>query len=162
MRVVFVGRFQPLHLGHVHAIKKVIKEYGDVVIVIGSINKHDKNNPFTFEERKRMIESVFPGVKIIGVLDVNDDSLWVKLIEQKVKFDIIVTGNDWTKRCFENAGYKVIKPDFLEPEKYSATRIRELMRKNDDSWRKLVPKEVEKIIEEINGVERVKKLSQTL
>lgn len=161
MRVLFVGRFQPLHVGHVHAIKKAMEKYGDVTIVIGSINKHDKDNPFVFEERKKMVKAVFPNAKVIGIPDVYDDSLWVKLIEEKVKFDLVVTGNGWTKRCFENAGYKVIEPDFLEPEKYNATKIRTLMLKNDRSWRKLLPEEVVKIVDEIKGVERIKKLSQT-
>jgi nicotinamide-nucleotide adenylyltransferase len=142
---VFPGRFQPIHLGHVHAIKKAMEKY-KVVVVIGSTNKQDAENPFTFEQRKKMIRAVFgKNVKIIGVPDVYDDLKWVKSIEAKVKFDLAITGNEWSKRCFAKAGYKVLEPDFLEPEKYNATRIRNLMLKSHD-WENLVPKEVLKLI----------------
>jgi nicotinamide-nucleotide adenylyltransferase len=142
---VFPGRFQPLHLGHVHAIRQAMKKY-KVIIVIGSTNKQDAENPFTFEQRKKMIRAVFGrGIKIIGVPDVYNDLKWVKSIEAKVKFDLAITGNEWSKRCFTKAGYKIVEPDLLEPEKYKATRIRNLISKNQD-WENLVPKEVSKLI----------------
>lgn len=61
------------------------------------------------------------------------------------------------KKCFE--GIKpVVKPKFLEGKKYSATRIRELIRKNE-KWENLVPKNVARYIKKIKGVERIRKLS---
>ena len=55
-RALFVGRFQPFHLGHQEAILHILREHEEVIIVIGSAqNSHDINNPFTAGERITMI-----------------------------------------------------------------------------------------------------------
>jgi len=57
---VIIGRFQPLHNGHIALIKQAMKENDTVLILVGSCNKApDFNNPFTIEERLQMIENVF-------------------------------------------------------------------------------------------------------
>lgn len=45
-----VGRFQPLHLGHIELIKELKKNYDHFIVFIGSANQ-SKNikNPLTFE-----------------------------------------------------------------------------------------------------------------
>jgi nicotinamide-nucleotide adenylyltransferase len=145
--VLFVGRFQPFHKGHEHAIKSLLRKFDNVIIAIGSINKRNKENPFTFLQRRGMINSVLSGYenryKIIGIYDTNSDENWTRTILKKSRFDVIVTGNKWTKKCFKE--FKVIKPEFLEPKKYNATRVRKLIRKNKD-WEKFVPKKVVPII----------------
>ncbi|MBI2076081.1 MAG: adenylyltransferase/cytidyltransferase family protein [Candidatus Aenigmarchaeota archaeon] len=144
---LFAGRFQPLHKGHVNAIKNLFGKYQKVVIVIGSVNKKGTENPFTFQERKTMIDASFKKYKnrykIIGVPDVESDRKWKNEITGKVKFDVIVTGNRWTAKCF--SGYRIIKPKMLNPAKYNATRIRELI-KTGRGWQNLVPKEIVPII----------------
>lgn len=148
---VFPGRFQPIHLGHVHAIKKAMKKY-EVVVVIGSTNKCDAENPFTFEERKRMIKAVFgERIKIIRIPDVYDDLKWINSIEAKLNFDLAISGNEWSKRCFAKAGYTVLEPDFLKLEKYNATKIRNLMSKGH-VWENLVPKEILKLIKNTSSL----------
>ena len=53
---VLVGRFQPMHLGHAHVLDSAFKKYDAVIILIGSANQaRDPKNPFTAEERRRMI-----------------------------------------------------------------------------------------------------------
>ena len=60
-RGLFIGRFQPFHLGHLSDIKNAFKEVDELAIGIGSSNeKHTKENPFTVEERTEMIDSVLP------------------------------------------------------------------------------------------------------
>ena len=55
-RGLYVGRFQPFHLGHLSAIKHVLEEADDLVIVVGSAQySHNVNNPFTAGERLVMI-----------------------------------------------------------------------------------------------------------
>ena len=55
-RGLFVGRFQPFHLGHLAAIKYVLKKVDELVIVIGSAQySHRRNNPFTAGERLVMV-----------------------------------------------------------------------------------------------------------
>lgn len=58
---VVCGRFQPIHNGHVDIIRKAI-EYADVVgLYIGSANRTGtKVNPLSYEDRKELIEKIFP------------------------------------------------------------------------------------------------------
>ncbi|MBI2085015.1 MAG: nicotinamide-nucleotide adenylyltransferase [Candidatus Aenigmarchaeota archaeon] len=146
MIALFVGRFQPFHLGHLHAIKKILEKYDNILIAIGSANaSRQRSNPFSFDERKKMAEvvlkeeNIFEGCKIVGLPDIPDDKKWAEEIE-KYDFDVVVTGNDWTKKCLEK-DYKIAAPDFLEPEKYNATRIRNIIRLRGE-WKHLVPEEV--------------------
>ena len=51
-RGLFIGRFQPFHLGHLKDIKRAIQEVDELVIGVGSSNEEcTKENPFTVEER---------------------------------------------------------------------------------------------------------------
>ena len=146
MRALFVARMQPLHLGHLYAIKKILDKYDSVLIAIGSSQaSRERSNPFSFEERKEMLTAVLKSEKILdrcdvaGIPDVNDDAVWRGLIE-KYDFDVVITGNNWTRRCL-SPDYRVEMPDFLEPKKYNATRIRNLIRQGR-YWKGLVPGKV--------------------
>ena len=59
---VFIGRFQPLHNGHLEIIKKALdEEAGRLIIVIGSHRSpRTLKNPWTYEERKQMIDASLP------------------------------------------------------------------------------------------------------
>jgi len=159
-RGLFIGRFQPFHLGHLSDIKNAFKEVDELVIGIGSSNeKHTKENPFTVGERIEMIDLVLTANKISNYIvfpipDFGNDKKWAEHIENLVpKFDVVFTGNKWTERCFEGK-YKVKRVNMLEG--ISSTIIRNRMLKNMD-WRSLVPKEVVNFIEKIDGIKRIKR-----
>lgn len=133
-------------MGHLHAIKKILEKYDSVLIAIGSSDaSRQRANPFSFDERREMLgiilkkENLLARCEIVGIPDIGDDKKWAEEIE-KHEFDVVVTGNDWTKRCLEY-DYEIVPPDFLEPEKYNATRIRNIIRLRGE-WKFLVPKEV--------------------
>jgi len=151
MKALFVGRFQPMHLGHLKVIKWILKKYDKLFIAIGSSQESNTNkNPFTLEERKKMIQNTLKSegiekkkYEIFGIPDVHDDKAWVESILKKTKFDVVFTKNPWTKRCFEDFDIPVKKhPMFGD---ISATKIRKMIENNED-WQKLVPEEVQKII----------------
>ncbi len=55
--LVFIGRFQPFHNGHLAVIKTALSHSQNVIIFIGSADSSRcPRNPFTFSERKKMIE----------------------------------------------------------------------------------------------------------
>ena len=55
-RALFVGRFQPFHNGHIHAIGEILEESDELIIVVGSAQmSHEPDNPFTAGERLEMI-----------------------------------------------------------------------------------------------------------
>lgn len=59
--LVFIGRFQPFHNGHKAVIDRALELAHKVVVVVGSsFSSRNTRNPFTFEERKQMIESCYP------------------------------------------------------------------------------------------------------
>jgi bifunctional NMN adenylyltransferase/nudix hydrolase len=86
--LVFIGRFQPFHLGHEAVIAEAINKASEVIVVIGSsFQPRTLRNPFTFEERREQIKLAFPQtkVKVVGVMDYPyDDNAWVSSVQQVV------------------------------------------------------------------------------
>lgn len=86
--LVFIGRFQPFHNGHKAVIDAALEQAKEVVVVVGSsFAARNIRNPFTFEERKAMIEAVFDTdrVKVVPVSDFPyDDNKWVNAIQRIV------------------------------------------------------------------------------
>lgn len=86
--LVFVGRFQPFHKGHKAVIDAALEQAKEVVVVVGSsFAARNIRNPFTFEERKAMIEACFDTsrVKVVPVSDFPyDDNKWVNAIQRIV------------------------------------------------------------------------------
>lgn len=57
---LYVGRFQPIHIGHESIIRKMLDECEQIIIAIGSAQESGtKRNPFTFEQRADLIMNVF-------------------------------------------------------------------------------------------------------
>ena len=168
-RGLYVGRFQPFHLGHLNAIKLVLKEVDELVVVIGSAQySHTPVNPFTAGERLVMIcrslqeaEVDYSRVWIVPVPDVHLHMLWVSSVEGYTpKFNVCYSNEPLSRRLLMEAGYQVKNIPFFEREKYVSTLIREKMLQ-DDSWMKLVPKSVVEFISEIDGVNRLRDLART-
>jgi len=168
-RGLYVGRFQPFHLGHLDAIETVLKSVDELVIVIGSAQySHNTNNPFTAGERLVMIRHALQdaGVDhsrfwVVPVPDVHLHMLWVSALEGYTpRFDVVFSNEPLTRRLFMEAGYKVKNIRFFERKIYSSTLIREKMVK-DESWTTLVPKAVAEFIGEIDGVNRLRDLTRT-
>ena len=168
-RGLYVGRFQPFHLGHLNAIKEVLKEVEEVVIVIGSAQySHNVTNPYTAGERLVMVRRALQEAKIddsrvwvVPVPDVHLHMLWVSALEGYTpRFNVVYSNEPLTRRLFMEAGYKVKSIQFFERNVYASTIIREKMLK-DESWTTLVPKSVANFIAEIDGVNRLRDLNRT-
>ena len=150
---LFIGRFQPFHSAHLNDVKKILKSFDKMIIGIGSSQeKRTKKNPFSFKERKKMIEETLKNLKIknfkiFPIPDFYNDVKWIDYIKKYLpKFDCVYSGNEWTLKCFRKHGMKTRK---IKLEKgTSSTKIREMIAKNE-KWEKIVPKEVCKYIEEI-------------
>ncbi len=168
-RGLYVGRFQPFHLGHLEAIKKILEEVEELVIVIGSAQySHNPENPFTAGERLFMIRAALEEAKVdygrlwvVPVPDVHLHMMWVSAVEGYTpKFHLVYTNEALTKRLFMESGYKVKGIPFFDRQFYSSTVVRQKMRE-DDSWKALLPKSVAEFILEIDGINRVRDLSRT-
>lgn len=57
---VVIGRFQPVHAGHVSILKEAMKIAENIVVLVGSSYcARDIQNPWTFDERRIMLSNVF-------------------------------------------------------------------------------------------------------
>ena len=168
-RGLYVGRFQPFHKGHLEAIKEVLKEVEEIVIVIGSAQySHNIHNPFTAGERIVMVRQAleeanvdYSKVWIVPVPDVHLHMLWVSALEGYTPhFNIVFSNEPLTRRLFMENKYKVKKIRFFERKQYNSTSIREKMLANE-RWEDLVPISVVEYITKIDGINRLRDLNRT-
>jgi nicotinamide-nucleotide adenylyltransferase len=168
-RGLYVGRFQPFHIGHLDAIKYVLNEVDELVIVIGSAQySHNESNPFTAGERLVMTRRAlleagvdYSKLWVVPVPDVHLHMLWVSAVEGYTpKFCVLYSNEPLTRRLFMEAGYKVKDIPLFERQFYVSTIVRAEMLRGD-SWTKLVPKSVADFILEIDGVNRLRDLNRT-
>lgn len=168
-RALYVGRFQPFHLGHLEAIQDVLKEVEELVIVIGSAQySHNMVNPFTAGERLIMVRRALQEAKVdysrlwvVPVPDVHLHMLWVSALEGYTpRFDIVYSNEPLTRRLFIESGYEVKSIPFFQRKIYTSSLVREKMLKGKN-WTHLVPKSVAEFIKEIDGVNRLRDLSRT-
>ena len=77
---LIIWRFQPLHVGHLLLIETSLKETPATLVLIGSINKCDKGNPYSYELRREMIlwEINDSKLSLWWLSDTPNDKEWVK------------------------------------------------------------------------------------
>jgi nicotinamide-nucleotide adenylyltransferase len=168
-RAVFIGRFQPFHMGHLVVIKNLLEEVDELIIVIGSSQySHSMDDPFTTGERLVMISNALREARIphgswwaVPVPDVHMHMLWVsQVIGYTPKFDVVYSNEPLTSRLFKEAGFEVKPIPFVQRGIYSATEIRKRMLAGK-SWEELVPKSVAEFIKQIDGIQRLQDLNRT-
>jgi nicotinamide-nucleotide adenylyltransferase len=168
-RALFIGRFQPPHLGHLEVFKRILSEVDELIVGIGSAQEsHTLENPFTAGERILMLGRALAEegigvsrVHIVPIPDVNNNALWVShVLSFSPPFSVVYTGNPLVRRLFREAGYEVRTPPLYNRREYVGTKIREHMIRGK-KWKHLVPPAVVKVIEEIDGVGRLRDLSKT-
>ncbi len=168
-RGLSVGRFQPFHVGHLKAIKDILRNVDELVIVVGSPQySHRVDDPFTAGERITMIrraleeEGIPPSRHwVIPVPDVHMHMMWVSgVVGYTPKFDAVYTNEPLTRRLFIEAGFRVEPIQFHKREVYSATEVRRRMLEGGN-WEELVPKSVAQFIKESSGVQRIRDLAKT-
>ncbi|MHA1278835.1 MAG: nicotinamide-nucleotide adenylyltransferase [Candidatus Helarchaeota archaeon] len=164
-----IGRFQPIHLGHLKGIQQILNEVDELIILIGSAQySHSFNNPFTAGERVAMVHAALcesaidlSRCFIIPIPDTNDNRIWVAHLTSCVpRFDIAYSHNPLVKRLLTESNIEVRSTNFFNREIYSATEVRKRIL-NDENWEELVPHSVSTIIKEISGVERIQSIGNT-
>lgn len=87
---LFIGRFQPLHTSHLSVIRLGLKSAEHLIIAIGSANgPRSIYNPFTFTERRHMIEaslteSEMKRVSFARIGDYfYDDAAWIACVQRE-------------------------------------------------------------------------------
>jgi bifunctional NMN adenylyltransferase/nudix hydrolase len=89
---LFIGRFQPFHLGHEFIVKEALERVDFLLIVIGSSTvPRSLKNPFSIEERVYLVEENLKfflspkdakRVSVAAVPDFKDDESWTRAIAE--------------------------------------------------------------------------------
>lgn len=141
-----VGRFQPFHFGHLHLLKKALSMVENMVVAIGSSNVSNEQNPFSYEQRQRMLSIVITNegwrerVKaVVPSPDFPDDEVWLStLLQNAGEFDVALGNNEWTNGVLSQAGYNVVAVPHWRRPLYEGTRIRQL-RNQGEPWLDRIP-----------------------
>ncbi len=120
-------------------------------------------DPFTAGERIWMLrEALREGgvdlsrVVIVPIPNVENNLEWLGRVRSYTPpFHVVYTGNPFVALLFREAGYEIRQQPMYHRERFSSTRVRELMLRGDQ-WEELVPRAVVEIIKTIGGVERLR------
>lgn len=90
---VYIGRFNPFHLGHAYILKEALENYKLTIVLIGSSGlSRSIKNPFTYNERESMISCFASHSDLhhkLIILPLNDypynDNYWIQEVQKKVK-----------------------------------------------------------------------------
>ncbi len=165
-RGLYLGRFQPYHLGHHQVLKAIAKEVDEIIVGIGSAQKsHEIENPFTAGERVLMVSCALSELDIkhyvIPIEDIQRNSLWVSHVKSMVPpFEIAYTNNPLVIELLTEAGIEVRQSPLFKRNSYSGTEIRRRMLKGE-KWEQFVPQKVVEIIHAIDGEKRMKTIAQS-
>lgn len=140
---VIIGRFHPLHYGHIYNIDKGLAVAKKVLILVGSAyNSVSPKNPFTFEQREKMIRDYYFSSKdrdriVVEPLPDNlyEENQWLADVQEIVSSyeskDVILIGHEKDDSSYYLRNFPQWK--FNETGKWpniantvDATKIREL------------------------------------
>ena len=97
--------------------------------------------------------------EIFPIPDIFNANKWVDHVISIIgEFDTIFSNSDWVRQLFQNKGLNVGEKIEIFKKKYNGSNVRKLISKENKNWTRLVPKEVVNLIENYNGIERIKTL----
>jgi bifunctional NMN adenylyltransferase/nudix hydrolase len=107
--LVFIGRFQPLHNGHVDILERALALSDRVIVLVGSSNlARSPRNPFTFDERRLMLEASVASNEVLMsggsvatprliVRPINDcpysDTAWITQVQRAIQNTVLESQN---------------------------------------------------------------------
>ncbi len=151
---LFIGRFQPFHLGHLQTVKFALKQVQHLYIIVGSSQKsHEFKNPFTAGERIIMIRNTLNEEKIdpsryliIPIPDAIGHAVWTAYIDQTVpNYDVVYSNDRLTLQLFKEKGVRTIEAPLIDRPQFSATEVRKRIVEGGN-WKALVPRSVARLI----------------
>jgi cytidyltransferase-like protein len=134
-----IMRLQPLHEGHKILINEMLKRCDEVIIGVGSTQESKtEKNPFTYEERKKMLKDAFKDkIKIIPLIDIGAKTKeeWVDYVLCELKKYSLPTPTHYFSGSKEDANWYnetnweiVIIDRYTVGKGISGTEIRKTMR----------------------------------
>lgn len=166
MRGFLIGRFQPFHNGHQSVVDQIAEDVDELVLGIGSAgDSHTSADPFTAGERIMMITKCLEQYDIVSYVvpieDLERHAVWVSHVQSMCPdFDVAYSNNPLVIRLFQEAGMEVRQSPMYNRDVLEGAGIRRRMIAGED-WRDQVPDPVVSVIEEIDGVQRIRRVSDT-
>lgn len=160
-RGILIGRFQPFHEGHMRLVEEILPDIDELVIGIGSADaSHNIRDPFTGGERIMMIhkslEHTDATTYAVPLEDIDRNAVWVSHVQSmSPRFDVAYSNNPLVVRLFTEADIEVRQTEMFDREQLKGSEVRKRMLEGDD-WRHLVPDAVIEVVEEIDGIERLR------
>jgi nicotinamide-nucleotide adenylyltransferase len=165
-RGFYIGRFQPYHDGHHEMVTTIAGEVDELVLGIGSAgDSHSTHDPFTAGERVMMVTKAVKPFDIatyaVPIEDLDRNSVWVSHVQSmSPEFEVAYSNNPLVVRLFREAGVEIRQSEMFDREVLEGSEVRERMIAGDD-WESLVPDPVVSVIEEIDGVRRIRQVAET-
>jgi len=166
MRGFFVGRFQPFHDGHLALVEDIAEDVDELVLGVGSADQsHTPRNPLTGGERVVAVERAVAHLDVttytVPIEDIERHSVWVSHVRSmSPPFDVAYSNNPLVIRLFEEAGVEVRQTPMIRRDEFEGSEIRARMI-DGRPWRDLVPSPVAETVEEIDGVNRLRRITET-
>jgi nicotinamide-nucleotide adenylyltransferase len=166
MRGFYIGRFQPYHDGHHRMVTEIAAEVDELVLGVGSAgHSHTARNPFTAGERVMMLTKSLAEFDIttyvVPIEDLDRNSVWASHVRSmSPSFDVAYSNNPLVIQLFEEAGVEVRQSPMFNRDVLEGAELRERMIAGGE-WRHLVPDPVVDVIAEIDGIERIQRVSGT-
>jgi glycerol-3-phosphate cytidylyltransferase len=93
--IITFGTFDLFHVGHLHILERARKHGDNLIVGISSdelnISKKNRKPIYTYNERKRIIESLKCVDKVFCEISLEDKVKYCK----EHKADILIMGDDW-------------------------------------------------------------------
>ncbi|WP_287877612.1 bifunctional nicotinamide-nucleotide adenylyltransferase/Nudix hydroxylase [Acidovorax sp.] len=87
---IYIGRFEPVHNGHMALLQRALDSARSVIVVMGSAwQARSPKNPFTCDERASMMLAALPAadrarVQVLPMRDYYNEALWVQAVRKGV------------------------------------------------------------------------------
>ena len=87
---IYIGRFEPVHNGHMALLQRALASARSVIVVMGSAwQARSPKNPFTWHERADMMLGALTGpdrarVQVLPMRDYYDEAVWVRAVRNGV------------------------------------------------------------------------------
>ena len=87
---LLIGRFEPVHSGHIALLREALRQAPQVIVVVGSAwQARSPKNPFTWQEREAMLLGALPEadrarVQVLPVRDYYNEAVWVQAVRRGV------------------------------------------------------------------------------
>ena len=89
--LVFIGRFQPFHSGHLAVVEAALEQAGHLIVLCGSSHQpRSTRNPWSWQEREQMLRASLPAgvqerVLVAPLMDSPyNDEYWVRNVQATV------------------------------------------------------------------------------